>query len=411
MRRMVFLGGLVVLVALQGAAAISARPALVGVSGAVGPPAIPAPGYDWPQFRGGPWHGGENPFEGVLGPGNVSGLTVRWKFHLDPNVVGSTVVKDGVVYIGAEADGNLYALRESDGTLKWKAQAGGLIGSTPAVSNGLVFVASGGKLYAFHKADGSLAWSAATGGEFSSPVVVAGVVFVGSENGGVYAFEAADGRPLWQAALGSEIDASPAVADGTLFVGTTDGTFYALDAATGARLWTYAAGRQITGSAAVRGDAVYVTSWDGTIFALDRSTGALRWRKSAGTASASSPAVAGNAVYFAVVAVAHGVALERIQARRRSDGRLLWSHTSGSLVAGGVIEPSPSVANGVVYAPSYDGTISAFAADTGALLWQYTDSGFFASPAVVDGQVFIAAGGSGNVYDFALPLPTRPPSP
>src|SRR5207245_6786541 len=135
----------------------------------------------------------------------------------------------------------------------------------------------------------------------------------------------------------------------------------------------YAASGAITGSAAVRGGVVYAGSQDGALFALDLATGALRWSRSAGSSTASSPAVAGNILYIAVIASRRDGPVEKIQARRRSGGGLLWSYTGGHLLAGGVIEPSPSVANGVVYAPSYDGTVRACAADTGAVLWQYRE--------------------------------------
>ena len=35
---------------------------------------------DWPQFRFGPDHLGTNPYENVLDPANVSGLSLGWSF-------------------------------------------------------------------------------------------------------------------------------------------------------------------------------------------------------------------------------------------------------------------------------------------------------------------------------------------
>jgi outer membrane protein assembly factor BamB len=386
------------------AAALVASVSIRNATAEAGPPTIPAPGSDWPQFRGGPWHSGTNPYETVLGPGNVSDLSVKWHSPLNASV-SSPVVRDGVVYIGSAADSSLYALREGDGRLAWTAKLGAFVDSTPAVAKGFVLVGSGDhKLYAFRTDDGSPAWSAQTGGEiFSSPGVVGDVVYVASGDGSVYAYDLVDGRLLWRAPLDVSFYASPAVADGSVFVGSGYGTFYALDAATGAQRWTFTppSGGGIFGSAAIRGGVVYAGSSNGTIFALDAATGAVRWSIETHRRVGSSPAVTAESVYLTLhTGGQHPV--EILQARRRSDGHLRWSHTYGNLIGSSVFESSPSVANGVVYAGFLDGKVRAFAANTGATLWEYADSAFYASPAVVDGQIFIAGNGS-NVYDFALP--------
>jgi outer membrane protein assembly factor BamB len=49
-------------------------------------------------------------------------------------------VANGMVYIGSE-DGNLYALSEKDGSLKWKYKTDGMV-STPAVANDMVYFGS-----------------------------------------------------------------------------------------------------------------------------------------------------------------------------------------------------------------------------------------------------------------------------
>jgi outer membrane protein assembly factor BamB len=374
------------------------------VAAAGSSPTISAPGANWTQFRGGARHTGANPFESVLGVGNVGGLGVKWQFPIVPNLASSPVVANGVVYVGAGADHSLYALSESTGALLWKAETGGFVDSTPAVTGGLVLVGSGdGRLYAFRTRDGSLAWSAAAGSEIlSSPAVSDGVAYVGSDDGAVYAYAAADGTLLWRAALGGVIDAAPSVAYGSVFLGSTSGTFFALDAATGAVRWSYSGGGQITGSAAIRHGAVYAGSTNGSLFALDATTGAALWTRSTGGAITSSPAALDGVLYFTLVTVGrHKV--EKIEARREGSGRLLWSNAYGNLAGGGFIGPSPTVANGVVYSGFLDGTVRALDASSGSVLWEYAESPFFASPAVVEGQVFVAGGGSGNVFDFALP--------
>src|SRR5438105_3675813 len=64
-----------------------------------------------------------------------------------------------------------------------------VLGSSPAVANGVVYIGSGDhKVYALNATTGAKLWSYTTGGEGgSSPAVVNGVVYIGSGGGNVYA--------------------------------------------------------------------------------------------------------------------------------------------------------------------------------------------------------------------------------
>ena len=87
----------------------------------------------------------------------------------------------------------------STGQLLWKYTTGGLIDSSPAVSDGVVYIGSNdGNVYALNAATGAQVWSFTTGGiVYSSPAVVSGVVYIGSYDGNVYALNAATGAQMW----------------------------------------------------------------------------------------------------------------------------------------------------------------------------------------------------------------------
>ena len=76
------------------------------------------------------------------------------------------------------------------GAVKWSYTAGGLITSSPAVVDGVVYVGSyDGKLYALDAVTGAVKWSYITGsGIESSPAVANGVVYIGSDDATIYAF-------------------------------------------------------------------------------------------------------------------------------------------------------------------------------------------------------------------------------
>ncbi|MGA2135962.1 MAG: PQQ-binding-like beta-propeller repeat protein [Bryobacteraceae bacterium] len=247
---------------------------------------------DWPGFHRGPQHHGFNPTENVLSVSSAGGLQVRWTAATGGFVNSSPAVANGIVYTGSD-DNNLYAFNAETGQLIWTGVGAcgasspvvvdgvvysgsyGLhafdavtdhgivytgdvdyngfgafdaatgkriwsvldnpnaqIWSSPAVSDGLVYVSDSQLLYAYAATTGKLAWTAATGGQiFSSPAVENGVVFVGS-GAGLHALNAATGEPLWTAASGDNIESSPVVADGVVYVGSF-GTnmLYAFDAA------------------------------------------------------------------------------------------------------------------------------------------------------------------------------------
>src|SRR2546421_1960242 len=92
-------------------------------------------------------------------------------------------------------------------------------------------------------------WAFKTGGVIgSSPTVVGGTVYVGSWDGYEYALDAATGTLKWKTYLGQTsvqgcnppqagITSTAAVLNGVVYVGGGDSYWYALDATTGATLW------------------------------------------------------------------------------------------------------------------------------------------------------------------------------
>ena len=181
----------------------------------------------------------------------------------------------------------------------WTASTGNVVFSSPAVSNGVVYVGSwDDNLYAFDAA-GHLncsgtpkicapLWRDPTGGPVSaSPVIANNVIYVGSDDDKLYAFDAGGKtncsgtpttcNPLWTATTSGGIDSSPAVANGVIFVGSLDHNLYAFDAAGSAGcsgtpttctpLWTATTGARLLGSVAVANNVVYVGSSDYNLYA------------------------------------------------------------------------------------------------------------------------------------------------
>jgi outer membrane protein assembly factor BamB len=236
-------------------------------------------------------------------------------------------------------------------------------------------------------------WTATTGGPVvSSPAVSNGVVYVGSNDNKLYAFDARgitnctggttkSCAPLWTATTGDDVRSSPAIANKTVYVGSNDNKLYAFDAAgvancTGTTtktclpLWTATTGGDVFSSPAATASTVYVGSDDGKLYAFSAG---------GSTSCSGSPKVCTP----------------------------LWTATTG-----GPVQSSPAVANGVVYVGSDDQNFYAFdaagilgcgAGTPPACAPRFSANAQFAvhsSPAVANGMVYV--GGFGTMA-FTLP--------
>jgi len=144
---------------------------------------------NWYQFGYDHAHGRTNPYENVLSRTNVSHLTLDWRYTTGDVIGSSPAVVSGVVYLGSD-DQNMYALDAKTGTNLWSSPTGSSINSSPAVVNGVVYLGSyDHKVYALDAKTGTRLWSYPTGSNiYSSPAVAQGVVYLGSANGNMYAF-------------------------------------------------------------------------------------------------------------------------------------------------------------------------------------------------------------------------------
>ena len=352
---------------------------------------------DWTQFHRNNmqrW----NPYETVLGVGNVGSLQVKWKSatgFYQGAPVSSPAVVNGVVYVGSD-DGNVYALNASTGAKLWSSATEQPVYSSPAVADGVVYVSSNdGDVYALNAGTGATLWTYTTQNFLDSSLTVGnGIVYVGAADNNVYALSASSGALLWSYATQGSVESSPALVNGVLYVGSDDGNVYALNARTGALLWSSITAYDVMSSPAVANGKVYVGSEDFNVYALNASTGAKLWSYTTNGAVISSPAVANGIVYV-------GSEDFNVYALNASTGAVMWSYTAES----GFFS-SPAVANGVVYIGSDDGTIYALNANTGARLWSYlAGNNGSCSPSVVNGILYVTTANGpsddGHVYAFA----------
>ncbi|MCX4390863.1 carboxypeptidase regulatory-like domain-containing protein [Micromonospora peucetia] len=212
---------------------------------------------------------------------------------------------------------------------------------------------------------------------FSSPVLAGERIFLVTEDGQLHSRAVSNGVELWRFRGGGAMRGTPAVAGGKVYVGGGDDqVFYALDAGTGAPVWTYPTGDRLTYTTpTVVGDTVYFgTGWGegngGWVYALDAQTGALRWRSFIGGQIYFAPTVANGTVF------AGSFDARRLVALDAATGAEKWAltRTADSFAA------MPTHADGVLYVgtSNFDtgaGSLLAVDASTGAVRWEASGHG------------------------------------
>lgn len=168
--------------------------------------------------------------------------------------------------------------------------------------------------------------------------------------------------PKWRTKLGGGIYAPVAVRDGIAYVGTTTGVFNAVNVSDGSMAWAVPVGRPVFGEAFVTDDAVFFSCDNGYLFKLNRADGKELWRYDLG--GERTPRV-----------LMHPTVFE-------------WDYRA----------PKPTLADGVIYVGSADGSFHAVKADSGERIWRFESHSRIRSDALVDGANVIFGNFAGLVF-------------
>ena len=248
-----------------------------------------------------------------------------WSFMTGARIKSSLAVIEGKVFVGPD-DGYIYCLDAKNGSLLWKTNVVGNIEahfkavtgirSSPIVVGDRVYVGSlDTNLYSVDANSGDIVWTAKTEGYItSSPAVSDGNVYVTSQepnSGALYKLNANNGSVIWKREMeyaiiadsGTDLHVSPTVAEGMVFVGSNKDNYYGINATTGEIEWTYLTSR---GTEGVGGYLVASTTYhDGELYivdmffitALNASNGDVIWKSWIGNELYTTPAYANGKVY------------------------------------------------------------------------------------------------------------------
>ena len=379
----------------------------------------------WPMFHGNIQSTGQSPIDTSSITNTTTWTTSTITTGTVMDIVTSPVIgADGTIYVGNDEQfgtmdptytGFLYAIRPTDGTVKWIYPTGP-VDSPPVVgADGTIYVGSfvqptfGGTwttyTYALYPT-GGLKWSIPFTMETltNSPAIGAdGTVYMGI-SGSLYALNPTDGSVKWSQSINSHNNYYPPAigADGTIYVGGGipggSSCLYALNPTDGSVKWYYPTQSYVLGTPAIGADGT-IYAVDGTyVYAINPTDGSFKWRTYPSYSSAyTSPAIGSNGLIY--VGGVHYMSALSI-----TNGSVQWQFNLGAYGYSSA-NGSPAIgADGTIYfgTDGDNGIPNIFAlTSTGGLKWSYTTGNIVSSdPAIgADGTVYI---GSNDGYLYAF---------
>src|SRR4029453_10947767 len=208
--------------------------------------------------------------------------------------------------------------------------------------------------------------------------------------GFVVAFNARNGKEYWRVRAGS-VESSPLLAGHTLYFGSWDHHLYAYRIRGKRRpllKWTFTADDQIVAAPALAGHLIVIATSNGSVYGVDAKTGRERWH-------ATSFSRFGRREYFyATPTVAYGRVFignadGTVYAFGAASGHLLWARGVARYVY-----TAAAVWRKTVFVGTWDGTFIALDARTGEPRWRFSaPSGITGAPTVLAGIVYFSTCG------------------
>ena len=360
-------------------------------------------------------------------------LVQRWSRELgiSTSTISYPLIVEGKVFVlvdnGINNNGtNLYALDQATGATVWgpfEDKIGHFSFAGLAYDAGRVFVLNyDGVLRAFDASTGAMVWQTFLFGEYpdhrilweflTPPTAANGMVYVSGVGLGteMLAVSQQDGTLKWFSSVTGGQHSSPAVSASAVYVSYSAAATTALAPATGQVLWQFRTAGSFEGRSPVLfNNRLYVRDlvFRGTKV-LDASTGKLLAAVDEGTIGGEppSPAFAGSMGYFSDTS-------RGLKARNATTLADIWTFNGDS-----PINTAPIVDNGYVYVASFNGTLYAINAQTGAKVWSTSLGANFLQPdetnakmltgfAAANGILVVSAGNRLIAFQSATPPPPQ----
>jgi outer membrane protein assembly factor BamB len=203
---------------------------------------------------------------------------------------------------------------------------------------------------------------------------------------------------LWKFRTNGSVVASPVIADSLVYITSTDSTLYALDLASGKVKWKLPTGGPIRSSVCLAFGRLFMLGGEGILYSMDKDSGRVYgyFRALSGYMGERqndyadyfqcTPVIVDTTIYFASGGAVYALSIR--------DGNLKWTYQTGD-----VIHAKVAIANGRVYAGSFDGNLYSIDQHTGNLAWKFKTTGnslfpkgeVMGTPVIAGGMVMAGA--------------------
>ena len=290
--------------------------------------------------------------------------------------IGSGGALSSRYFFTTNTNGEIKAIRLSDGGTAWKFGTGAKIYSTPVLSkNTLVGAATNGKVYALNATTGKLIWSFDTHEPVvASPVIYDDRVFIAGSGGKCYSLLLKNGTISWHfdEVIGF-VETIPLIYNNLIIFGTWENRLYALDKKTGGVVWLWhndVSNRMLSPAACVpvaANNRIFVVSPDRKMTCLDAITGNVIWRSGfdKDNVRESMGLSADKTMIYAKTMDGDVIGISA----SGNEGKITWRaglNTGYDIAPGVIVE-----AGGVVFIPTDKGLIYAADRKSGDLLWKH----------------------------------------
>ncbi|OMO79232.1 Quinonprotein alcohol dehydrogenase-like-superfamily [Corchorus capsularis] len=362
--------------------------------------------------------------ESRISPETVSRLRLKWEFYAGKDITATPAIFDGTLYFPSW-NGNIYAVKASDGSLIWQKNLHELTGlngtgflfnvnwtvarATPTIADDLVIIGISGPaiVIAVERLTGELVWSTQLDNHAAGVITMSGTYYKGLVNLLTYYYvlqfdvnnsallEAGPGGPAGGGTWGAATDKKRIYTNiaNSLFQNftlrpstrnTTAGGWVAMDAGSGEILWSTAdpSNATATGPVTIANGVLFAGSTynQGPIYGIDAKSGKILWSYNTGATVYGGMSVSngcifvGNGYKDVQDWLSHGGNLlnrrfadkeTKISPETVSRLRLKWKFD-----AGGYISATPAIYDGNLYFPSWNGYLHAVKASDGSLIWK-----------------------------------------
>ncbi len=206
-----------------------------------------------------------------------------------------------------------------------------------------------------------------------APVIVDNRIYAVDHEGAVYAIDRETGERIWRNELDIAISGGVGAGEGLLVVSSFDGQAIALSQQDGAEVWRARLTSEAVAPAQLMSGLVLVQTIDGRLTAFDAQDGVQRWSYSAQEPAltlrgTSAPLVDRDMIYA-------GFSSGKVVAMKLRTGDVLWearvASPEGRTELERIVDIDGSLlqVDGLVYAGSYQGRVTAIVMKDGRRLW------------------------------------------